>query len=162
HESAGELAALGETWKLARGMRPNDNALLDRIAAAAERVKATPTQGEESPGPTGDTRAEKSQTKSTDEPTAAQADPADAASHLMGEMQKRRLFALLGEREIKSRDGRLRFANHALERDDLTSFAQLTANDASRLINQLEELQRNSPAGPEQAPDEQSETGGDR
>ena len=117
---------------------------------AAERVKTT--QGEESPGPTGDTSAEKSQTKPTDESAAAQSDPADAASHLMGEMQKRRLFALLGEREIKSRDGRLRFANHALERDDLTSFGQLTANDASRLINQLEGLQRNSPAGPEQAP----------
>jgi len=150
HESAGDLAALGETWKLARGIRPNDSALLDRIAAAAERVKAT--QGEESSGPTGDTSAEKSQTKPTDESAAAQSDPADAASHLMGEMQKRRLFALLGEREIKSRDGRLRFANHALERDDLTSFGQLTANDASRLINQLEGLQRNSPAGPEQAP----------
>jgi len=99
-----------------------------------------------------DPEAEQTAAAPTDEPTAAQSDPADAASHLMGETQKGRLFALLGKREIKSRDGRLRFANHALERDDLTSFAQLTANDASRLINQLEELQRNSPAGPEQAP----------
>ena len=99
---------------------------------AAERVKTT--QAEESPGPTG-------------EPTAAQA---DAAAHLMGETQKCRLFALLGKREIKSRDGRLRFANHTLERDDLTSF------------NQLEELQRNSPAGSEQASDEQPETDSSR
>jgi recombination protein RecT len=99
-----------------------------------------------------DPESEQTAAAPTGEPAAAQADPADAASHLMGEMQKRRLFALLAEREIKSRDGRLRFANHALERDDLTSFGQLTANDASRLINQLEGLQRNSPAGPEQAP----------
>ena len=65
-----------------------------------------------------DPEAEQTAAAPTDEPAAAQSDPADAASHLMGEMQKRRLFALLGEREIKSRDGRLRFANHALERDD--------------------------------------------
>lgn len=115
HESAGELAALGETWKLARGMRPNDGALLDRIAAAAERVKATPTQGEESPGSTGDTPAEKSQTN--------------------------RLFALLRDGAVsgKDRDVRLRIVSRILNRvPEVGSFGELSAADVERVNSFLQ------------------------
>jgi len=82
----------------------------------------------------------------------ARPDPADPASHPVGRTQMRRLFALLKDRGIESDEARHRFAAHALERDDLESFKQLSASDASRLITQLEALQRNSPAGPEHAP----------
>jgi phage recombination protein Bet len=106
HETAGDLAALGETWKLARGIRPNNSALLDRIAAAAERVKATPLQGEESPGSTGDTPAEKSQTN--------------------------RLFALLRDGAVSGKDRavRLRIVSRILNRvPEVSSFDDLTATD---------------------------------
>jgi len=122
HESAGELAALGETWKLARGMRPNDGALLDRIAAAAERVKATPTQGEESPGPTGDTPAEKSQTN--------------------------RLFALLRDGAVsgKDRDVRLRIVSRILNRvPAVGSFDELSAADVET-VNYFLQRQKNDGA----------------
>jgi len=39
HEEARDRNKLADLWKLARGMRPNDAALLERIAAAGERVK---------------------------------------------------------------------------------------------------------------------------
>ena len=67
-------------------------------------------------------------------------DPADPASHPVGQTQMRRLFALLKDRGIESDEARHRFAAHALERDDLESFKQLSASDASRLITQLEAL----------------------
>lgn len=51
HEAARDVGKLGETWRLARGMRPNDTALLERIAAAAERVKTTAAAADASTQP---------------------------------------------------------------------------------------------------------------
>jgi phage recombination protein Bet len=44
HEQAGDRDQLAALWKLARGMRPNDLALQERIAQAGERVKAAAAQ----------------------------------------------------------------------------------------------------------------------
>jgi phage recombination protein Bet len=120
HETAGDREALVDLWKLARGMRPNDTDLLERIAQAGERVKAA--QAAEPPA------------------TLDKSDPADADNHPVGQTQMRRLFALLKDRGIENLDKRLAFAAATLERDDLTSFKQLTADDASQLITQLEQL----------------------
>lgn len=100
----------GKVWdlrKLAQGMRPNDGALLNKIAQAWERTKAA-------------------------------AAAADAATQPANESQMRRIFALLKKRGI-GEDGRLAAASMALERD-IGSFKDLTANDASRLIARLEQV----------------------
>jgi len=150
HETARDVTALWDLRKLAQGIRPNDGALLNKIAEAWQRAKtaagAAPTQGEESPGPTGDTPAEKSQTN--------------------------RLFGLLRDGAVpgKDRDVRLRIVSRILNRvpavgsfDDLSAadvetvnyFLQRQKNDGA-LTATLAELAASKPA------DEQSETGGDR
>ena len=129
YEADGNRNQLVDLWKLARAVRPNDGELLERITQAGDRLR----QSGESVG-------------------EGKPDPADPASHPVGQTQMRRLFALLKDRGIEGDEARHRFAAHALERDDLESFKQLSASDASRLITQLEALQRNSPAGPEHAP----------
>jgi len=127
-------------------MRPNDGALLDRIAAAAERVKATPTQGEESSGPTGDTPAEKSQTN--------------------------RLFALLRDGAVSGKDRavRLRIVSRILNRvPEVSSFDDLTATDVDAVNSFLQRHKDDGvlthtlvDLGGLKPADEQPETGGDR
>ncbi len=150
YEAARDVTALWDLRKLAQGMRPNDGALLNKIAEAWQRAKAAggaaPTQGEESPGSTGDTPAEKSQTN--------------------------RLFALLRDGAVsgKDRDVRLRIVSRILNRvPEVGSFDELSAadvetvnaflqrqKDADVLTHTLAELADPKPA------DEQPETGGDR
>jgi len=44
HEQEGDRDKLADLWRLARGMCPNDTALLERIAAAGERLTASSGQ----------------------------------------------------------------------------------------------------------------------
>lgn len=54
HETAGDVAKLWDLRKLAQGMRPNDGQLLNKIAEAWQRTKATKQQAGEEPAPATD------------------------------------------------------------------------------------------------------------
>lgn len=127
----GSVADLWELRALAKGMRPNDSPLLNKIAQAWQRAKdaegAAATEGK--PDPVADA----------------------AATQPALQVQMRRIFALLKKRGIGD-DGHLAAASTVLQRD-ITSFKDLTANDASKLIDQLEKLERETPVTTQQSDD---------
>lgn len=120
HEAARDPGKLWDLRKLAQGMRPNDGPLLNRIAEAWQRTKATLAS-------------------------------ADAATQPPNKSQMNRLFALLNEGGIKSDEHRHRLASHHLDRD-ITTFTDLTANEVSRFITDLERLKREGRLGGPAAP----------
>ena len=132
-ETARDRIKLGELWKLARGLHPNDTALLDHLAAAGERVK----QAEAEP--------DASETTASRGEVSDRPDPADTASHPAGRTQMKHIFALLDKVGIKSDEARHRAASHALDRD-IATFKDLTADDASRFITRLEQAERDREA----------------
>jgi recombination protein RecT len=94
----------------------------------------------------------------------AERDPAaDASTQPVGQAQMRRIFALLRKRGVEGDEARLRAATHVLDRD-ITSFKELTADDASALINRLEKLDSElgpPPSGQEQPGQSTQESGQD-
>jgi len=150
HETAREVDALWDLRKLAQGIRPNDGALLNKIAEAWQRAKAAaravPAQSGESPGSTGDTPAEKSQTN--------------------------RLFALLREGAVSGKDRavRLRIVSRILNRvPEVSSFDDLTATDVDAVNSFLQRHKDDGvlthtlvDLGGLKPADERPETGGDR
>jgi RecT family len=139
HEAARDVVKLWDLRKLAQGMRPNDGPLLNRIAEAWQRTKATLAS-------------------------------ADAGTQKPNTGQMNRLFALLGEAGVKTDDARHRLAAHVLERDDVATFKDLTANDVSQLITRLEKLksegrlggQPADPQTPAERPETHADTEGDQ
>lgn len=122
-----DLTELKRVYDLARGMKPNDRPLLNKIAAAKERITA------EAPATNGAAPA----TVPATEPQAAETAP-DASQEPAAQAQQRRLFALLrdGGVEGNQRALRLRIANRILNRppaDPITSFDQLSADDANTI-----------------------------
>lgn len=76
---------------------------------------------------------------------------ADAAAQKPSKSQMNRLFKLLGEGGVTSDDARHRLAAHVLERDEVATFTDLTANDVSHLITRLEQLKAQGRLGVQQA-----------
>jgi phage recombination protein Bet len=134
-EVAGNRAKLVEVWDLARAMRPNDGALLERIAAAGERVKAKDEAAPPSPD---------------DEATSSEpADSAASADKPADKTQRNRLFALLRDGGVSGaeRDLRLRIVTRVLNRpptEPVTTFEELTGNEIDT-VNEF--LQRHKDTG---------------
>jgi len=137
-EDARNRAELTRIWRLARGLRPNDAGLLDRIAQAGERVKAEQA-AEES--------AQQAQPAVNvcvvDESVGADStQPADRT-------QRNRLFALLRDGSVSGSDRalRLRIVSRVLNRppaEPVTSFDELSATEIEQINNFL---QRRKDAG---------------
>ena len=86
---------------------------------------------------------------------------AEATTQPPNKNQMNRLFALLSEAGVKTDDARHRLAAHVLERDDVATFKDLTADDVSALITRLEKLKGEGRLGAQadsQTPAEQPET----
>lgn len=135
-ETARDRVKLAEVWKLARGLRPNDGGLLDRIAAAGERVKAATIP---------EVTAQPAEPAKQESVVAAAQPPAEKAE----KKDKDRLFGLLRDGAVSSRDRelRLRITSRILNwppTDPLTSFDQLTAAHVDT-VNEF--LQRHKDAG---------------
>lgn len=157
HEAARDLVKLGDLWKLARGLRPNDTGLLDRIAAAAERVKATFAADAAPPTGAG---------TDTQQPPPQRA--AAAKPKPVSRVRMSKLTALLAEGRATTTEARLRLVSHALGRD-VTDFADLTAAEVEELIGRLEQLKTEGRLGrpapedtPAEQPEQTAETGGDQ
>ncbi|MGH7687652.1 MAG: phage recombination protein Bet [Candidatus Dormibacteria bacterium] len=120
HETAGDRAKLGEVWRLARGLRPNDAALLDRIAQAGERLKAAEQQPPEQPH--------------------GERDPDTVPAE---KSQRNRLFALLRDGAVSGSDRalRLRIVSRILNRppaEPVTSFDALSAAEVGTVNDFLQ------------------------
>ncbi|MGH3540773.1 MAG: phage recombination protein Bet [Mycobacterium sp.] len=120
HETAGDRAKLGEVWRLARGLRPNDAALLDRIAQAGERLKGAEQQPPEQPH--------------------GERDPDTVPAE---KSQRNRLFALLRDGAVSGSDRalRLRIVSRILNRppaEPVTSFDALSAAEVGTVNDFLQ------------------------
>jgi hypothetical protein len=128
-ENGGDPAELRKLWELARGMRRGDSALLERIAAAGERIKtrtaeqATENTTDRSPQP-------------NDEP------PLDNGDN----KPRNRLYALLRDGGVNGTDRaqRLRIVNRILTIENrvpvhpITSFDHLDAEDYEAINTYLQ------------------------
>lgn len=115
---------LTKVWRRARTTRPNDAGLLNRIAAAGERIKAAHTQLPDVVGPI----------EMVDEPGPESGPPEQSALN--------RLFKLLVDGGVQGSDRalRLRLANRILNKppaEQLTSFDQLTAMEVETMTEFL-------------------------
>lgn len=95
------------------------------------------------------------------EPKQSAHPAADATTQPAGQAQMRRIFALLRKRGVDGDDARLRAATHALDRD-ISTFKELTANDASELINRLEKLDSELGPPPSESDESTQESGEDK
>lgn len=127
--------ALGEIWKLARGMRPNDGQLLERIAAAGERVKAALATAEPpaEQQPAGEPAINACV---VDETVGGDSGPAEKT-------QRNRLFALLRDGGVNGSDRamRLRIVSRILNMPPaapVTSFDQLTGSEVTTVNDFLQ------------------------
>jgi phage recombination protein Bet len=125
HETARDRGELAKLWKLARGMRPNDAALAERIAQAGERVTAEGS-----------------------DPSAAQQASAevvrDAAPTPISERQSKRLHAMLTEGGINSRETKLDLFSY-LTGQQVESSKDLTQAEADTVIAALESYAARGP-----------------
>lgn len=113
HESARDRDKLTDLWKLARGMRPNDTALLEQIAQAGMRLKQSAAE----PAPP---------------PVECAADSG------ITEQQGAQLWATLSEGQI-NRDTELALLSHLTGRE-ITTSDDLTEPEAEAAITRLGEL----------------------
>lgn len=134
HEAERDVGKLWDLRKLAQGMRPNDGPLLNKIAEAWQRTKkAAATPPEPAPAPA--TPPDPAPAR----PTAAAAEPATQKANAS---QRRALSKLLAARNVKTADAQLRAVTHMLERDDLASLDDLTAEEISHVIGSLESMKQ--------------------
>jgi phage recombination protein Bet len=127
-EGRNDRPELKKIWDLARGLRPNDVPLLDRIASAGARVKAATEKAS----------AEQVKVNACVVDESGGAEPAAPEKS-----QTNRLFALLRDGGVNGsdREVRLRIAGRILNRppaEPVTSFDQLTASDVDTINDFLQ------------------------
>jgi len=128
-ENRQDRPALGEIWKLARGLRPNDGQLLERIATAGERVKAALAAEPPTSEPAVNACV-------VDETVSGDSGPAEKT-------QRNRLFALLRDGGVNGSDRamRLRIVSRILKMPPatpVTSFDQLTGSEVTTINDFLQ------------------------
>jgi phage recombination protein Bet len=129
-EARQDKAALTEVWKLARGLRANDTKLLERIAAAGERVTALLAE------PPAKAAEPAVNVCVVDESVGGDSGPAEKT-------QRNRLFALLRDGGVNGSDRamRLRIVSRILNMPPatpVTSFDQLTASEVTTINDFLQ------------------------
>lgn len=131
YDQAEDRAELVKLWKLARGMRPNDHALHERIAVVGERLKAR-AEAKVTPDP--------APAPPVTAPDPARPPEAEASTQKANAGQITTLKKLLAAAGVKTIEAQLRAVSHAIERDDLTRLDELSADDVSRAITRLEAI----------------------
>lgn len=128
HEKDKDLTKLGDLWKLARGLRPNDTGLQERIAQAGERVKQAASHADD---------VESSNPPSS---TTAESNSDDQISEEERKKRLRHVFALLREGGVGTdpadRVKRLRIATRLLNRPTpLGTFDDLGDAEIVTMVN---------------------------